>query len=346
MTIWFAILRRKLKDYKILFMMSLFPIMLTVLFVNMFTAVDKVEEKIEFTVAIREQGGALTQGAQLFLESVADTKRIHLDIVDEEAADFIVDIDEKENKLIILNQSGGMVEEVALANLLNEFTMGYTMNQVIGTQTTPDLPIECEYIGGQEDKDIQTPLVITMLIFGILIGGNFGIGQVFYMKQAVGIRTFTTPISKRMLFLQEYTTSSVIIFIISLISMGAYGILFKIDFSKVLLQCMGLVLIASLLTTLLGMTIGLYVEEQGMGENILSVMITLSAMLSGELMPMFELGNITILSPIKPLSDGLENLIESGHLSNVFSLISYFAIVFLVLGGLVMMKLKREGATQ
>lgn len=346
MTIWFNILKRKLKDYKVLFMMSIFPIMLTVLFVNMYTAVDKVEEKIDFTLALREQEGELTQGVKLFLESVAQAESIKLDLVSETEADFIIEVDEKEKKLTILNQSGGMVEETALVNLLDEFTIGYTMNQVIGEGIAPTPSIDYEYIGGQGEKDIKTPLVITMLIFGILLGGNFGIEQVFYMKQAVGIRAFTTPISKRVLFLMEYTTSSVIIFIISLISMGAYGIIFKIDFSRVLLQCMGLVLIASLLTTLLGMTIGLYVMDQDMGENILSVIITLSAMLSGKLMPMFDLGNITILSPIKPLVDGLESLVQSSHLSNGLMLISYFAIVFLVLGGLVMIKLKREGDVQ
>ena len=346
MTIWFNILKRKLKDYKVLFMMSIFPIMLTVLFVNMYTAVDKVEEKIDFTLALREQEGELTQGVKLFLESVAQAESIKLDLVSETEADFIIEVDEKEKKLTILNQSGGMVEETALVNLLDEFTISYTMNQVIGEGIAPTPSIDYEYIGGQGEKDIKTPLVITMLIFGILLGGNFGIEQVFYMKQAVGIRAFTTPISKRVLFLMEYTTSSVIIFIISLISMGAYGIIFKIDFSRVLLQCMGLVLIASLLTTLLGMTIGLYVMDQDMGENILSVIITLSAMLSGKLIPMFDLGNITILSPIKPLVDGLESLVQSSHLSNGLMLISYFAIVFLVLGGLVMIKLKREGDLQ
>lgn len=346
MTIWFNILKRKLKDYKVLFMMSIFPIMLTVLFVNMFTAVDKVEEKIHFTVALREQEGELTQGVKFFIEGMVGTEGINLDLVSEKEADFIIEVDETKKKLTILNQSGGMVEETTLSSLLNEFTIGYTMNQVVGEGTASNPPIEYEYIQGQGEKDIKTPLVITMLIFGILLGGNFGIGQVFYMKQAVGIRAFTTSISKRALFLMEYTTSSVIIFIISLISMGAYGIIFKIDFSQVLIQSMGLVLIASLLTTLLGMTIGLYVRDQDMGENILSVIITLSAMLSGKLMPMFDLGNITILSPIKPLVEGLESLVQSGHLSNGLMLIGYFIVIFLVLGGLVMIKLKREGDLQ
>ena len=346
MTIWFNILKRKLKDYKVLFMMSIFPIMLTVLFVNMFTAVNKVEEKVHFTVALAEQEGELTQAVQFFLEGVAQAESINLDLVNEEEADFVVEVDEKSKKLAVSNQSGGMMEEIVLSNLLDEFTIGYAMNQVIGQEVAPNLSIEYEHIQGQGEEDIKTPLVITMLIFGILLGGSFGIGQVCYMKQAVGIRAFTTSISKRVLFLMEYTTSTVIIFIMGLISMGAYQVIFKIDFLQVLLQCMGLLLIASLLTTLLGMTIGLYVKNQDMGENILSVIITFSAMLSGKLMPMFDLGNITMLSPIKPFAEGLESLVQSGQLSNGFMLISYVIVVFLLLGSLVAIKLKREGETQ
>ncbi|MEG2546679.1 MAG: ABC transporter permease, partial [Niameybacter sp.] len=173
-----------------------------------------------------------------------------------------------------------------------------------------------------------------------------GIKQVVYMKQAVGRRTFTAALSKGKLFAMEYTTSVLIICITGIIGMVVYQIIYHIDFMSAWVGCIGLLIGASLMTTLLGMTIGLYVKEEDMGGNILSLIVTLSAILSGKLMPMFELGDVTQLSPIKPLIEALEELVQYGRFSNGDVLLVYLVGVLGILGGLVVIKLKRQEEVQ
>lgn len=343
MTIWLNILKRKLKDYKTILMMSIFPIMLTMIFVKMFTVTSNVEENVSLAIHVQQQEGALSEALYSFMEQLGNEQYTHLELVSEQEANFIIKVDEVQQEIMFSNQSGGMIEEGTLVSLLQQFASGYSL--VLTVQTLQDEPIiiQGEVLPGKENVDFTTPLVITMLVFGIMLGGSFGINQIFYMKQAVGKRTLTAPLSKYKLFIMEYTTSTLIIWGVGVVTAAIYQFIFKVNFFKVPIGIVLILLIASLLITLLGMTIGLYVKEKDMGENILSVIITCSVILSGKLMPMFELGDITKLSPIKPLVEQLEGIIQSGQFTNVSMFTGYLVIVFGILLGFVAFKFRREG---
>lgn len=341
MTIWLNILRRKLKDYKTLLLMSIFPIMLTIIFVKMFTVTNNVDGTITLSVHVQQQEGALTRAVSSFMEQLSHEESIQLELVQEEEAALVIQIDEAMQVISVVNQSGDMIEESTLISILEQFASRYGLQVKMQVLQEEAIVIEETIIQGKGTSDFLTPLVVTMLVFGIMLGGSFGINQIFYMKQAVGWRALTAPISSYKLFIMEYTTSSFIIWIMGIVTAACYQVIFNVHFFKVPTITILILLIASLLTTLLGMTIGLYVREKDMGENILSIIITFSAILSGKLMPMFELGKITNLSPIKPLVEQLEDIIQTGQLMNRGSFIGYIVIIFVILLGIVVLKLRR-----
>lgn len=333
MTIWINLLKRNLKDYKLLFMMSLFPILLTVIFVNMFTTVAKVDQQVSFSVYIENAGGGeIGEELRLYFKQVAKIP----------GADFIVRID-KDNEIEVENIGGNSMEEVAIYTILDQFSSDYGVRKVVGTSVRLPLEIETQVLEGNTKKDITTPIVVTMLIFGILLGGTYGIKQIFYIKEAVGIRVLTAPITKKALYFMEFMVSTLIIWCVGMIAAFAYEHLFGVKFSNNLLLSIIMIFIISMIATLLGMTIGVHVKSKDMGENILSMIITLISILSGGLMPVFELGKLTKLSPIKPLADALNELVTTGHILNYEMLSMTLILCFVILVGISILGLRRRG---
>lgn len=332
MTIWFNLLKRNLKDYKLLFMMSLFPILLTVIFVNMFTTVAKVDEQVNFSVYIEDAGdGKLAEDLRLYFKQVAKMPE----------ADFIVRIDEG-NRIEVENTGGNSMEEVAMYAILDQFSSDYGARKVVGTSAKLPLEIETQVLEGNKEKDVTTPLVVTMLIFGILLGGTYGIKQIFYIREAVGIRVLTAPITKKVLYFMEFTASTLIIGCVGIVAAIAYEYLFGVKFSNNLLLSIIMIFIISMIATLLGMTIGIHVKSKDMGENMLSIIITLCSMLSGGLMPNFELGKLTTLSPIKPLADVLNEIVTTGHILDYGTLSITLGLCFVTLVGISILGLRRR----
>lgn len=334
MTIWINLLKRNLKDYKLLFMMSLFPILLTVIFVNMFTTVVKEDQQVSFSVYIENtDGGKLGEELELYFKQVAKIPE----------ADFIIRIDE-DNKIEVENIDGNSMEEAAMYTILDQFSSDYGIRKVVGTNVSTPLEIEKQVLEGAKEKDITTPLVVTMLIFGILLGGTYGIKQIFYIREAVGIRVLTAPITKKVLYFMEFMASTLIIWCVGMIAAFAYECLFDVRFSKNLLLSIMMIFIISMIATLLGMTIGIHVKSKDMGENILSMIITLISILSGGLMPVFELGKLTKLSPIKPLADALNEVVTTGHILNYETLSMTLILCFVILVGISILGLRRREA--
>lgn len=343
MTIWMGILKRKLKDYRFLFMMSLFPILLTIIFVGMFTKVEELDQEISFSIAIEEEvKDERAQGLEAYFKAIEDTMAIQ--IVDKEAEniDFIIHVKADETNIEVENRGGNTIEESMLYTLLEQFNSNYALMQVVGMQSVSPFKLEVEGIEGYKEEDIALPIVVTMLIFGLLLGGNYGIKQVVYMRHAEGMRTLVAPISKKKLYFIEFMTSTFIIGGMGCIAAVVYEVLFSISFSKNVLLTLGMIGIVSMLATLLGMTIGINLETEDMGENILSLIITFSAVLSGGLMPMIELGKFTQLSPIKYLADAFGEIITTGQIVNSLPLGIILILCFAILIGFSALGLRRR----
>lgn len=343
MTIWVNLLKQRLKDYKLLFLMGLFPILLTGIFVTMFTTIQEVDEEISFSMYIdKAEEGNLSESVTNYLNTVIEELDITLEASKEKNVDFIVKVDERVKSLSIENLGGNSVEETMLYALLNEFCTQYGLMQVADGQLMKPMPLETQILEGNGKKDITTPIVVTMLVFGILLGGNYGIKQIIYMREAVGIRALTAPITRYKLYLMEFSVSTVVICAISMIVAFSYECLFGVKFSQNILLSFTLILLISMLATLLGMTIGVNVKDEDTGGNILSMIITFTCILSGGLMPTFELGSIISFSPITHLAQALNDIVMTGQIMHIGNLVVTLSVCTILLGIISMIGLRRR----
>lgn len=343
MTVWINVLKRKLKDYKFLFMMSLFPILLTIIFVSMFTKVQELDQEVSFKVMINEPV-VTVRGTQMraYFKSLESTMTIQILDGAKEDVDFIIHIDEENQVLEVENKNGNALEAGVLHTLIEDFNNQYTLREVVGSTSYTPLKLEVETVEGTEGEDIVTPIVVTMLVFGILLGGNYGIKQVFYITEPVGERTLMAPISRQKLYGIEFMTNTLVISVVGILAAMSYELLFDVRFSQNSLLTIGVLILVSMLATLLGMTIGINVKSQDMAENILSLIITVSAILSGNLIPVIDLGKIANFSPIKYMVQALEELVTTGQIASYVPLSLSLLICFTLLIVLSLWGLRRK----
>lgn len=358
-------MKLKLKDYKMLFMLTAFPIILTAMFATVFGQAFG-EQTIEGNVGIYINEGDTTLGEDYidFVQQIKDDKiNISYEIVTKEQTEMIAEektkaalivIDEIKNSIWVkeiendavlmgtlesLNQE--FVETIGLTRVIREEAMSGRINMV--GEVDVDKILDVESFSTSKTQNVVANMVVAMLIFAVLMGGQFGVEQVFYLSQPVGMRISTAPVRKINVYFCELFACWLTTFLASIIVGGAYEVLFDIGLDKNIGEVVVVIGLTSLVATLLGTVVGLMVKTRNTGENVYSLLMTVMVMVSGGLVPQLDFGRMAYISPVRVCIDSISQIITVGRIENIGHLLTTVGVVVVGTIGLVGVYMKRGG---
>ncbi|MGL5674943.1 MAG: ABC transporter permease [Cellulosilyticaceae bacterium] len=347
----FHSIKLKLKDYKMLFMMILFPVILTSIFAYVFSQAygeQTVEGRIG--IAVREADTDLGERYIAFMEMMAE-KLEGLSIERVSEAEAMVVVDEKADRFILQKQEDDVILEgtsenmtktfldtVALERILVEEERGIPTGELQIVDTTGLFTVD--KLETSKTQDIVTNMIIAMLVFAMVLGGQFGVGQVGYLTQAVGKRITTASLKKEWVYGCEMIGCWLTCFGIDLIVAGAFEAIFDLGLDKNVIGTVAVVGMTTLLATLLGTAIGLMGESKNM-EDIYSFVATAIVILSGGLVPQLNFGMLSYMSPVKASMDSLRQIITVGSIENMGHLLLTMGVVGVVVIGMAIIYLKK-----
>lgn len=317
-------IRRKLYDYKTLIMISVFPLVLTTIFVNVF---NKVETRSvgEVSLILQSESQEIGEAYRGMIEAVNElgTIKIECETIDneeegkvllKEKADFLVRIKDNPLQIEVIKGKGSNIENLQIQQLSKGFVRQVLLNEIGHgeVQTTPVL-WEYQKIPSQEAASITIGMALTMITFGALLGGQYGINQMFYIREAIGKRVLTAPVRESRLYTCEIISSSIILFSSTIILTGIYNVLFKLGLEKNIGATIVIIGGLTIMAITIGVIIGVLVPSLTAGESILSILVIVLNFTSGGFTPGVDLGIVGELSPIKGIIDILTGISTTGE---------------------------------
>ncbi|MGL4736303.1 MAG: ABC transporter permease [Cellulosilyticaceae bacterium] len=352
-------IKRKLYDYKTLIMISLFPLILTTIFVNVFGKIEDVdlgEMKVVIQSETTEHGAAYAQMLDQIRESggsMIESVCITADQDGEaalkaEGGDFLVVIKEAPLKIEIVQGKGTRIEMMQIEVISQNYARQLVLGELTGGAVpTGETAWTYDKVAKQETIPITIGMTITMIVFGALLGGQYGINQMFYIKEARGRRVITAPIREGSLYIYELIASFMVLFVVTLGLVGIYSVSYDLGLEQNLVGVVGIVAALTFMAITMGVVIGMFVKSPSAGENILSLIVIVVNFTSGGFTPGVDLGLVGKLSPIRGILDVLTDMVVKGRADGTARVIA--SIVGICVAVLVMafglLRIKEKGAT-
>ena len=195
----------------------------------------------------------------------------------------------------------------------------------------------------ENNADVITDMVIAMLLFALLLGGQYGIEQAIYLREPIGKRLMVAPVGKWSVYMSEVAACWLTTFGVAVLVTIAYEVLFKIGLSKNIGGTLSVMVILTLMANFVGVGIGCLVKSKNMAENIYSFLMLAMIMLSGGLIPQVDVGKIAYLSPINACNQVLHQIISTGRVESVGYLMGTGVLALLIGIGAITLSMVKGG---
>lgn len=338
-SLYWALLKRRLRDYKALSIMIIFPVVLTMIFVSVFSGMEE-RGLIEDSISIYGTDKVLTQGYVEFLEQVdKQDEFLKLEIKqieDEIGAQIIVDGTLQEIK----------IKEEALGasttDMLSMLTKKFVDSIELQGQESENVPYQFEIMVATEEEPTWMIVGVTMIVFMSLLAGQYGITQVYEVESEIGRRICSSTIGKKKLYVIECLVAISITFGQLCFVSVLYTYLFDIQLLNNIGQLMILLLLMSVMSTAMGTVLGMWIKDEGAASGVLSTIVTLSCILSGGLMP--DLGEMPLqrFVPATYILKGLQDIATKGYCEDLVKIAAISIGVTILCIALIGIKIKKE----
>lgn len=352
-------IKRKLYDYKTLVMISLFPLLLTIIFVNVFSEIENINLG-EIHLIIQSDNQVIGDAYASMLETLNEAEGVNIKsesiskdidgakILDEQKADFLICLKENPFKLEIIKGRGSSLEAMQIEGISQNYVRQFVLSELAGGMIPTAKEVwEYEKIEKEETVPIAIGMLVTMIVFGTLLGGQYGINQIFYIKEARGRRVVTAPIREVSLYVYELIASLLMLFVVTLGLTGIYNVLYDLGLEKNVLGVIGIIGALTVMAITLGVLIGMFVKSPAVGENLLSLVVIGVNFTSGGFTPGIDLGIVGKLSPIRGVVEVLTNMIIKGETQGTFGVVAsiFGGCTALLLIAFGLLKIKKKGIT-
>ncbi len=339
-------LLRRLKDYKNLGFMVVFPVFLTFIFITVFGNLDvgfkDGGQQIEvIKIGIWSQAEAEFNDSYLtFLDQVSKERKGSLTYQIEEnyekqvaalqsgAIDVFVNIDT--NHLITLqHEENGENKAQVVRGITKAFLENKALSETFvknDTDGQKDSPVnEINYDATRLPKTHKNFYVLsiaaTMIAFTVLMAGSYGCASMHYIHQSVGKRVQSAPLSKNILYLGEYITGVILAFIQGCIMVISSELVFNIGFRMNPVQIAVIMGLLSMMAVALGACIGTLFQDEKVSSGMVSVAIMILCFSSGGFNPNMDFGRLTEFSPITVVNTGIIDICTKQSAENLVQII-------------------------
>lgn len=188
--------------------------------------------------------------------------------------------------------------------------------------------------GERASQDSALSIGVTMIAFTILLAASYGADQVVYMREALGQRLLTTPLSKESLYLGEYLGGTIMAFFQGSCLVLALEACFHLGLGRNMGEVLLLLLSTSLMSIALGILIGIVVPHQGLSNALVSLLVLVFCFTSGGMVPTTEVGALANFSPVTLMNEGFMSICQKGSYPH---LIPFLLQIGILTGGLLFM---------
>ncbi|MDF2612253.1 MAG: transporter permease [Clostridia bacterium] len=338
-------LKRKIKDYKSLGIMIVFPTILTFIFIMVFGNIDtrfkiSQEEKLTIEAAFYSQGeAAFNEKLGAFLSTINKEGQINLtyqffnsreeaqEELDQKKADVLAIINKGEETVLYGGDNNTKKAETlkAILQSFSEHTALAKLAENNGLQITTEKHQYDKHYSvktiPQSDKNFYViSIAVTMISFAVLMAGSYGTSQVYYIRRAVGKRVQSAPISQNTIYFGEYISGVIMAFMQGSILVLICDMFFDIGFKNNVLQMIGILTLLSMMSVAIGICIGALIKNEKVSGGMVSIVIMILCFTSGGFNPNMDLGKIVTFSPITAVNNamidicmkhGAQNLIQA-----------------------------------
>ncbi|MDB8789096.1 MULTISPECIES: ABC transporter permease [unclassified Romboutsia] len=198
-----------------------------------------------------------------------------------------------------------------------------------------------------EDIDYGKYFSVVMLQMAILAVSACSFKNTFYIKENIGERAKSSPMKISKLMSLELIGSFIVIFGQGIIMLLAISILYGVNITKQnLLGMIALISVLSMLSVCIGLFASSICKKRSVGENVCSIIVTVMALASGELMPKMEqfAKNIPILklNPFVWISKEFNSLVTLNYSENLYTALGVGIIASIVLMAISILILSRK----
>jgi len=326
-------LKRKLKDYKSLGIMIVFPILLTFIFITVFGSMDmsfKIDqqEKQVIKAAIYSQGdeafneslgtylGEISKGGQINLTyQFASSKEAAIKDLDNQRHDVVALVSE-EGSITLYGGKNKQNKVEVFKGIVKTFLENTALNKVVKDNnlqiTKQDKQTVKLYNVKSREPSSKNFFVLsiaaTMISFAVLMAGSYGSSQVYYIRKAVGKRVQSSPLSKNTIYFGEYISGVIMAFIQGGMITLICDLFFDIGFKNNPLQMIGLLVLLSMMSVSLGICIGALIPNEKVSGGIVSIVLMILCFTSGGFNPNMDLGKIATYSPITVINKAIVDI--------------------------------------
>lgn len=198
-----------------------------------------------------------------------------------------------------------------------------------------------------EDIDYGKYFSVVMLQMAILAVSACSFKNIFYIKENIGNRVKSSPVKMSKLMSLELIGSFIVIFAQGIIMLLAIAILYGVNITKQnLLGIIALISGLSMLSVCIGLFASSICKKRSIGENVCSIIVTVMALASGELMPHMEqfAKDIPILklNPFVWISKEFNSLVTLNYSENLYTALGVGIIASIVLMAISILILSRK----
>ncbi len=364
-------LKRRIKDYKSLGFMIIFPIFLTFIFITVFGNLDNAfksneEEKIEVKMSIYSEAKSEFNEAYLaFLGRASEEEKLNLNFwqaktntealkaLEAKEVDLLVSIDQEQS--ITLYQ-GGTVDQKA--ETVKAITESFLENRAIyETMASRSLQMPQADYKSQVQYSVNSlpklnknfyvlSIAATMIAFTILMAGSYGSTAMHYIHKAIGKRVQSAPLSKNILYLGEYLSGVILAFIQGCMMVIVSELFFDIGFRNNPMQMIVIIVLLSMMSVAIGVCIGTLTHDEKVSDGMVSLAIMILCFTSGGFNPNMDLGRITEISPITVINRGIIDICIRQRTDNLIQILlitlSVTIICFVIAGIRINVRVKED----
>ncbi|PHV70329.1 hypothetical protein CS063_10580 [Sporanaerobium hydrogeniformans] len=357
MNVWDIVqnsLKQKLRDRKGIFFQIVFPFILTALFIVVFSSVDNMQMKEAPKLRVAVVGDSediFTQDYKAYMEATTKIKIVLFPQLREARRLF----ERGDLDVLIRNEKGQRMtyelrdseQNLGAFVLLSE---RYMQQKALiswhykreGQKSASITPIDFMQLqsykatkfyrlltlkgeGGKENFALS--IGVTMIAFTILLAASYGAEQVAYMREALGQRLLTTPLSKKNLYLGEYLGGAIMAFWQGCCIVLAIEICFGLGLTKNIGQLLGILLSTSFMSIAMGIAIGMLIPNKGLSNGVVSMLVLIFCFTSGGMVPTSEVSQLASLSPVTLMNEAFIAICQKG-------VVAHFNRFLLKIGGI------------
>ncbi|MGL4344489.1 MAG: ABC transporter permease [Cellulosilyticaceae bacterium] len=335
------------KNYKAFFVTVAFPIVLTLIFVTVFSNLNTTQP-MDTTIAIEgSKGGTLTEAYTQFLNSVGDNgEGIHFTVassLQEEETGIVVKVDEARQSIeLIASQDTPQVEQMVM-----RLTQSFANHMLLATYHKGPIQLDVKTVIPEQTTSghMTLGIVSTMLVFVAMLGGQYTMTQVYQGISARGKRITVAPVNKNMRAISEYMAGVTVIMLEITGLLVVFELLFQVGFKDHWAMMMVVAVGLSLVCGALGICLGAWFSNEEAASGLLSMLITVLCIASGGLMPNIEAMPLAKYSPVTYVIEGIRLAVVRGEYAMLWQVTWWMGpiSVMLLIVGVVKLRRREQG---